>query len=99
MHQNLTKPDIGLSAEPGAMLISDRPGADGNARGLLAKVSPWGGWPACHPVNNCQGWRASGDFVMEIPVTNGNRAGWLLLVVAGVVTNDPRGSSETDDLV
>lgn len=36
---------------------------------------------------------------MEIPVTNGNRAGWLLLVVAGVVTNDPRGSGETGDLV
>ena len=70
------------------MLISDRPGADGNARGLLAKVSPWGGWPACHPVNNSQGWRASCDSVTEIPLMVGNQARWLLLVDTRVVTSE-----------
>ena len=68
------------------MLRSGRPGADGNARGLLAEVSPWGGWPTRHPVNNCQGWREFGDSLTEIPVKDGNQAWWLLLVVTRVVS-------------
>lgn len=78
------------------MLTSDRPGAGGNARGLLAKVSPSGGWPARHAVNNCQRWQAYGDSVTEIPMTDGNQAGWLILVVTCVVTNRTR---ERSDLV
>ena len=70
------------------MLTSDRPGADGKARGLLAKVSPWEGWPPHHPGNNYQGWRAPGDSVTEIPVIDGNQARWLLLVVTRVVTSE-----------
>lgn len=36
------------------MLTSDRPGVGGHVRRLLVKVSPVGGWPTRHPVNNCQ---------------------------------------------
>ena len=32
------------------MLTSGRPGTDGKARCLLAKVSPWGGWPTRHSL-------------------------------------------------
>lgn len=73
------------------MLTSNRPEADDSARSLLAKVSPVRGWPASHPVNNSQGWRAYGDSVMEISMTDGNQAGWLLLVVTRVVASDHLG--------
>lgn len=48
------------------MLTLGRPGTGGNARGLLAKVSPVRGWPTRRSVNNCQGWRALGDSAMEL---------------------------------
>ena len=32
-------------------------------------------WPTHHKVNNYQGWRASGDSVMEITVIDGNQVG------------------------
>ena len=38
--ENLSKPVIGSSAGLSAMLASGRPGTDGKARCLLAKVSP-----------------------------------------------------------
>lgn len=61
------------------MLKSDRPGADDNARFLLAKVSPLRGWPADNPVNNCQGWRESGDSVTEIPLMDSSQGGVVTL--------------------